>query len=250
VKPRKAHSRTGIPPVAGVLFVGDALLCSAFIVNYWIGSPFELVNRLLNLNGEMNIPTWYSSMQLFSAAVLYGVFALRNVDRSFATRSLFLFPLFLLMFSIDEVACIHEWLGKKTDVLLPSGTRQGTWFETTGIWFFVIGVPVSALCFLTLIYLKTYYGRSRKVFRLMMIGMAIFFGGAIGVEILSNVPGSGSLGQIVEVVLEEGMEMAGVTVLIWAAHDLLTVDGFLSQLDFHGRNRQAIAGSAQDADRF
>jgi hypothetical protein len=221
-----------IPQIVLLLFVADLLLCFSYGLNFLIGEPFEQVTRLVKLDGEMNIPTWYSSMQWFCVAFLFGIFAIRNFDLS-KRKSwvLLLLPLIFLVFSIDEVVCIHEWLGKKTDVLLPTCNRKDTFFRGTGIWFFVVGVPVFLGCLQVLWSMKKYFTRSLNLFRKMMIGTIIFFGGAIGVEVLSNIPGSHTFGSVLQNIFEEGTEMVGVTVLFWAAYDLLMLHGFRLHLD-------------------
>jgi len=75
----------------------------------------------------------------------------------------------------------------------------------------------------------------------MMIGAFIFFGGAIGVEALSNIPDPHTFGSVVENIFEEGMEMAGVTVLLWAARDLLMEHGFAWRLEPAGGIRTSPA---------
>lgn len=226
--------------IVTILFAIDFFLCFSYGVNFLAGSPFEKVTRLLNLGGEMNIPTWYASMQWFCVALLFGVFAIRNFDWSNRAWAFLLFASMCLLFSIDEIACIHEWLGQKTDALLPSGNRNDTFFRTTGIWIFVVGVPVLFWCLGLVLTMRKYLFRHRHVCRKLMIGTIIFFGGSIGVEILSNITDRNTLGSIVENIFEEGMEMAGVTVLFWAACDLLSAHGFRWHLD------GAIEGAASD----
>jgi len=201
-------------------------------MNFLIGEPSVQLTRLINLDGEMNIPAWYSSVQWFCVAFLFGIFALRNVERSNGKSwVLILFPLMFLVFSADEVACVHEWMGSKCDVLLPTGNRRDTFFRATGIWFFVLGVPVLSSCLFVLSSTRRYFTMSTHVFRKMIVGIFIFFGGAIGVEVLSNIPDRHSFGSVLEIFLEESMEMAGVTVLFWAAHDLLLTHCFTWHLD-------------------
>lgn len=234
--------RMTIPRVVIVFFAIDILLCLSYGMNFLAGEPSVQVTRLLNLDGEMNIPTWYSSMQWFCVAFLFGIFAMYNINWSNGkTWVLLLFPLMFLAFSIDEVACVHEWLGKKSDILLPTGHRKDTFFRITGIWFIVVGLPVFACCLIVLSSLRKFFGRSPNVSRKMMIGVFIFFGGAIGVEALSNIPDPHTFGSVVENIFEEGMEMAGVTVLLWAARDLLMEHGFAWRLEPAGGIRTSPA---------
>jgi hypothetical protein len=225
-------NRKIIPQFVIILFAIDFLFCFLHVVNFLVGFPSVQITRLLQLDGEMNLPTWYSSVKWFCAAYLFGIFSIRNFDwdnkRSWV---LLLLPLVFLVFSIDEVAVIHEYLGVKSDALLPTGNRKDTLFKNTGIWFVVLGIPVLLFCLFVLSSIKKFLMRSPHVFRKMKIGILIFFGGAIGMEILQNIPSSKNLGYILQNILEEGMEMGGVTVLLWAAHDLLLANGFTWHLD-------------------
>jgi hypothetical protein len=225
-------NRKIIPQFVIILFAIDFLFCFLYLVNFLVGVPSFQITRLLDLNGERNLPSWYSSVQWFCAAFLFGIFAIRNFDWD-SKRSwvLLLLPLVFLAFSIDEIAGIHEALGDKSDALLPTGNRKDTLFKNTGIWFALLGIPVLLFCLFVLSSMKIFLMGSLHVFRKMMIGIFIFFGGAIGMEILSNIPSSENLGYILQNILEEGMEMGGVTVLLWAAHDLLLANGFTWHLD-------------------
>ena len=53
-------------------------------------------------------------------------------------------PLVFLALSVDEVARIQEWIGERTDILLPGGSRANTPLPETGIWMFVVGVSFLA----------------------------------------------------------------------------------------------------------
>ena len=67
-----------IPTPIIVFFVVDVALGAAYLLNFSAGQPYRPLNRLVDLEGEANLPAWYASIQWFCVSVLLGVFALRN----------------------------------------------------------------------------------------------------------------------------------------------------------------------------
>src|SRR5690606_19543507 len=148
----------GIPLLILALFAADVALSAAPLIDQLAGSPFNRLRNFIDVSREASLPTWYSSMQWFCAGVLFALAPLyawrRRLPGMAALAGL---ALVCLVFSADEVAGMHEWLGKRSDVLLPGGERAGTVFWRTGPWPFVIGVPVIAL-------LAVMIYRARKAF--------------------------------------------------------------------------------------
>jgi hypothetical protein len=227
------QTRNQIPIVVVVLFTLDLILCGSYVINYLVGEPIAEFTRLLDLDGEMNIPTWYSSAKMLCVAILFGLFAMRNIDRTRkSTWTLALLPLLFLAFSMDEVASIHEHLGAKLDAFfLAGGDRQGTFFRVTGLWFLTLGIPVVLACLLALYAVKRYFLKPPQLVRKLLLGFGIFFGGALGIEMLSNLWDPGTLGFVMENFFEELSEAAGITLLFWAALDLVSAYGFTLHLD-------------------
>jgi hypothetical protein len=242
--------RSRIPPVILIFFIIDLALGLAYIVNYLAGQPFRPLTLLLDLNGECNLPSWYSSMQWLCVAILLGIFAYRNFSRS-SRRSWLLVALALLFlaFSVDEVAQIHEGLGKRTDIMLPGGTRKDTPFAHTGIWMFALGVPF-ILFFGWLAYsARVYFRRAPGAFVKLVLGMVVFLTGAIGIEALSNLVVPGSAFDILENFVEEVMfEMVGSTIVLWGSCELLDKHGFAVRFDKVATPPEGL-GSTDSSDR-
>jgi hypothetical protein len=204
-----------------VLFVADALLSGAYLGNYLAGQPFYTPTLLLDVDGEANIPTWFSSMQLFSIAGLLALVAWsRKVPGEKGAAALVVLPVLFLVLSLDEVAQIHEWLGSRSDVLLPDGRRTVTVFRQTGIWMFVLGGPFVALLAWLLWSVKNHFAAAGSAFRKFVLGCGVFLLGALGAELVSNVPAPTSLGYVVTVFCEETLEMVGLTLVLWATYVL------------------------------
>lgn len=207
-----------LPHAIMIFFLIDMGLCSAYILNYLIGHPHSKLTSLLDLNGESSLAAWYSSTQYFCVFTLSAIFSYHKYRQNIRSISLMILPVIFLLMSIDETVQIHEWLGQKSDILLPDGSRTGTYFQETGVWMFVFGLPFLAF-FLFLAYsLKDYFSENLSSFRKLIIGMLIMLTGALGVETLSNFVEGGFL--VTEVVFEEGLEMIGVTVMLWAVYDM------------------------------
>jgi hypothetical protein len=221
-----------IPVIIACFFITDVALVSVYVANQVVGAPFDTLTRLLDLNGESSISTWYSVIQLACVAALAGLFASRNIHPGrVSTWPLLLLPLVFLALSMDELVQIHEWLGQKSDVLLPGNTRANTIFPETGIWMFLIGIPfVVGFLGITFI-LRRYLCTVPRVLPKLLLGIAIFITGAVLIEILSNYTDYGSIWYYLEAVCEEGCEMLGVTIILWAFHDLLLGHGFSIHLD-------------------
>src|SRR5690606_22237869 len=130
-----------VPSLILWLYACDLGLAALYVANAWLGEPSYQLTQWLDLDGEQNIPTWYSSMQWFLAAALLGLFVQSAPVQPLRRLLLAILPLTFLAMSLDEVAGIHEWLGVKSDALLPDGDRAASLFSANGVWVLVIGVP-------------------------------------------------------------------------------------------------------------
>jgi hypothetical protein len=211
-----------MPPLILLFFLGDLALALLYLINWGLHQPFHKINLFLDLDGEANLPAWYSSMQLFLIAGLLAVFAYIRFNRKDKTSwRLVLLPIVFVVLSLDEAAKIHEWLGGKTDVFLPGESRKLTMFWSTGIWMFLFGIPFF-LSMLGLIFsLKKYFTDNFAAFKKFLIGLLIFAGSAVGIEMLANFVSNESIGHVIEICFEELGEMLGETFILWAAYELL-----------------------------
>lgn len=181
------------------------------------------IYRFFDVNQEENLPSWFSSIQLFMLATLLAIFTWHNFRKNaIAAWVLCFLSGIFVVFSLDEVSGLHERLGPLTDMLFLGGDRSTSAFKQTGVWTFSIGIPVFALLCFLLWQLKPYLVKTPKVFGKYVAGLIIFMAGAIGVETLINFTEDAgyilffSIGHI-----EEFLEMAGISTMIWATADLL-----------------------------
>lgn len=223
-----------IPTAVAVLLVLDGALVLAPLIDFWAGSPFAIVRNRLDLDSEHSLPAWYSSMQWFCVGVLFGLFAIGAARGSWRKCSpgmvtMALFALLCLAFSAEEIIAIHEWLGQRSDVLLPGQSRANTRFSSTGIWPLLIGMPIVAILAFMVVQMRRIFAPAPRAMRLLIVGLAVMFAGALIVELGANLiagaPDRSGMA-LLQLAIEEGFEMVGVSLLVWSALDLLHIHGF------------------------
>jgi hypothetical protein len=183
-------------------------------LQYWVGihNTYWLYqySELMNINREANVPTWFSSAILLSAAVLLLVVTLstRANGRPFIGWA-GLTAIFTYI-SIDETGTIHE-------KLTPIMQEQ---LELTGYLFFgwvVVGIVLVVA--VGLIYLPFVWRLPAVVRNRFILAGALYVGGAIGVESISAnlwyLGGGTSLAFSAVGTVEEWMEMVGIITLIY-----------------------------------
>lgn len=230
----KVQNRTSILGIAKMFLIADIIIVLLYILDNLLGHPFEILTHLVDMDGEVNLPTWYSSSQILFLGLLLSLFAFVMRDR----RPSPLLPagaLSLICFalSLDETAQIHEWIGNQSDKLLADGSRKGSLFSHTGIWMFILG-PVFLIT-VTFLWRKLFpYLRDReRVVRLYLLGFCVYFVSAIGVEIMANFVSPNQADSVLQIACEEFGEMLGVTILIWATLELLASYNIQIQMGDH-----------------
>ena len=208
-----------LPSLIKIFFLIDLGLCIAYAVNYLAGQSYSKLTSLLNLDGEASLAAWYSSVQLFCIFIFSAVFSYHKIDRTKKSYLLIGLPVIFLLMSIDETVQIHEWLGEKSDFLLPGGSRNGTVFQETGIWMFLFGLPFLALFLIWVYVIREYLADKPASFIKLITGMMILLAGALGIELLSNFSVEANH-YVTEVIFEEGLEMIGATVILWAVYEM------------------------------
>ncbi len=184
--------------------------------------------RLAWVDGEANIPAWFSASLLLCAALLLGGIA--SAHRRVGERAVlwWLLSLLFVLLSLDEIAQLHE--------LSIRPLREH--FHASGFLYYPWIVP-AGICASTLVigysgFLTALPGKTRWLF---LIAGAIYVLGALGVEALSGRQASlhgeqTGLHHLI-VTFEELLEMTGVAVFIYALLDY--IGRRFSRLVFHIR---------------
>ena len=173
------------------------------------------LRRLLNLNEESSLPTFYSSLLLVGATLLLTVLAVTawrpgGTSGQHARYWTGLALLFAFM-SIDEAAAIHELLN------YPVGRA----LNASGVLHFAWVVPYALLALVVAaLYVRFLWRLPRAIGARIVLAGLIFVSGAIGVELFqgaqvdSTQPSRFSLAMELSFLVEEAMEMLGVAYLI------------------------------------
>ena len=217
----------GRVPLSILLVIAVELgLTFIYLVNMWFGRPLgPILSDQFDLDGERNIPAWFSTVQLFLVSMMFMVLASASTQGTERVTFWILSLLFLAL-SCDESVGIHEKLGVMSDAVLPGGDRRNTPFVRTGIWVFWLGIPFIAVVISIMLRLRRFI-TDRVAIRLYGVGFAIFIGSAVGIETLVNfLVGQPHRIRIAQVAVEEFGEMVGVTLIVWATFRLMEAKGF------------------------
>ena len=190
----------------------------AHVVSLHIGDRYWQVERMFNLNLESNIPTWFSSFLL----ILGALSAFRCAQHSLMVaeeRGWLVIGCALLFLSCDEIAMLHEYLGKAIGKRIFLIWPQASSILHASPWlagcapFILIGV-------LTVIFAM---GRgvhtSRLVTRYLTTGLILYGLGSVGCGIAINFFDRAShvsfewLWQM-EIIIEESLEMIGTITIL------------------------------------
>lgn len=214
------------PTIVTMLIAGNLLVGVVFTVYLLLGAGEDgFVARQLSPIREGNVPTWYASLQWSLAAGLLTVYALMAPLGLSRGMRLYLPALGALFLSMDESAAIHEWIGLRSDFLLPDQTRSGTIVSVTGIWMLIL-LPLAILAGLWVARLLADHLRAApRAALLFAAGALLFVLGAGVLELGGNVASESRSLLIGIAIAEEVTELMGASMVVWGAWELLQVSG-------------------------
>lgn len=213
-----------------------ASLGASFLSFVPIEDPFlrevkDSVVRLAWVDGEANIPAWYSASLLLLCSLLLAAIAVAQKSRrgGHVVHWLVLSLIFVFL-SLDETAQLHELaIAPLRDMFGAKGVLYYGWIIPAGLC--VVLFVVAYLGFLAKLPARTR--------RLLLVAGATFVGGAIGVEAVSGMHaslyGEQDLTYHLIVTLEELLEMAGIVVFIYALLDYMSRQ--FTRVGFHVTSR-------------
>ncbi|MBT3190192.1 MAG: hypothetical protein HN736_12455 [Anaerolineae bacterium] len=199
-----------------------ALYLRFFPERYQIYNQFHefIVDLIVNqfaLNTEMNFPTYFSSIQLLLASILFFLIAawkkLEGDKYRIHWKGL---GFLLLLFSIDEFTVMHERLSKLFKNLPDFYGLFSFKWVFAGIGFVVI---------FGLLYLMFFFQLEKKYKILFLASAALFFIGALGFEIISgryaNYNDTRNITYNMITTVEETLEMGGISLLVYSLFDYI-----------------------------
>lgn len=207
------------------LFIALVPVEIGFVVLYWLNlspaHPSDTLQALFDLNGEANIPSWFSSVQLFAIGTTFFLTRCRIDKRDKGAGSFYLLlGLTFTWLSLDEAAIIHERLN---DSLAKFSFLYRFNGNDDGIW-----IPI--YLFLTAVLCLCFYRRFLDILRahrreclFMAGGIGLYLLGAVGMETLDNVymlKDQNNILYHLEVSAEEFLEMFGATLVLCGAFSL------------------------------
>lgn len=198
------HQQRLIKLLAGIA-VGLVLLhVGGLVVGPWSWQA----ERTFRLSGEANVPTWASSL-LWALAALAAVGCGQRSSVERHQRTWRLAALGLLFLSCDEVAMLHEELGRVVERLLKTSLAlsPSVWIP----WSVTLGPLMVVGAAWIWRRLRECLSDSPAARRRIQAGLLVFLTGAIGLELIEKLLLADWLewARRVEVVIEESCEMFG-----------------------------------------
>lgn len=199
--------------VGVVLMLAGSALWNAYEHFAGDGLAWRMVgvaSRMLYPGREGNITTWYSALLLSAVALGLAAHAVLLRGAGAGWRAYAALAAIALLLSADEAASMHEQLNRLAEFLEVGGTWTFAWV--------VLGIPLVVI--------------DRRMRNRLIVAGAIFLAGALGFEVLGGmiVTGGAVTSNPFDVVayqavqlLEEGLEVAGALLALWATLDALDV---------------------------
>jgi hypothetical protein len=178
----------------------DAAFLGLYFLARMTGS--EALLFLFNLDRELTLASWYASSKLLLVALAF--FFCSHRPSAASSRSLFLiFAGGFVFLSADEAASIHEGIAEQ--------------FQYEG-WFVIYGAIGLVLGAVLLPKLWRLWQHYRWPSLLFVVGFGLMVVGAVAIEELrQEFLARGSTWETLQVALEEGLELTGASLILFAA---------------------------------
>ena len=218
-----------------LLLVVDVLLVAAFAMNYIVGEPIGVLTELIHLDGEGNVPAWFSSSQLLIVGITIFL-AVQNVRTPLAGSRAFWLALAagFVFLSFDEGAVFHE----KITIVFRRWDWAPRFQGDHGIWIFLYGISAVVFLFIGFKQLRSFYQHHPTEFKFFMVGAFLLVAGAVGVEVFGYefIRYEGTpLFYTVQVIIEELLELVGVTVIFHSVLLFFAQPSVVAEIDRFSR---------------
>jgi len=164
-----------------------------------------------DVNSEANITTYYSvSMAIISSLLLFTVAYFKMQEKDKYRFHWAILGAFLLYISMDDASVIHE----KFSRYLKGWTVLGGWFEYKWV---ILGIAVVVILGIT--FFRFWLQLDTKYKILFLVSAGLFFGGAVGFEVLGGrwaySFGSKNFTYVLFTTFEQGLQYSGLTTLVY-----------------------------------
>lgn len=217
IQPKRVLYILGGIEIVVVIFSLIGQYLRLFPDSYSIHSPFQ--ERVLHdfiwyfdVNSEANLTTYYSvTMAMLSAFLLFIIAYFKNAAKDKYRIHWAALAGFLLYISMDDASVIHE----KSSKYLKGFSDLGGWFEYKWVFIGLVVIGILAIAFF-----QFWLHLDNKYKALFLASAAMFFGGAVGTEMLgghwaySN--GSKNFTYVLFNTLEQSLQYAGLILLAFS----------------------------------
>lgn len=200
-----------------MLFV-ELLLVSFYWLDILLGSPVEVLHALVDLDGEGNLPAWFSSFQLalISLCLWLQVIQHQKPDKPSKGFLALLASIFLL-WSADETAQMHErvtgWIGLRYVDWLPYFLHEHKALVA------LLLIALLAMAWLLRSDFVAFWQTHRYASLIAICGFCVVFLGGAVLETIGYkffLSGTTPLLYQTEVCLEEFLEMFGASLILFS----------------------------------
>lgn len=218
----KTRAHVTFDRIAGEILFGMICCELVLIAVYWLdvfsAGHFQALHTLFDLDGEGNIPAWFSSAQLLAVALAFLTHALRQPWGARPSKGFFAFATCAAIYaSMDEAGQVHEqvtaWMGRRYVDWLPGYAGKHFW------WVMILVALAVAVFQLLAADLITIWSKHRRFLCMALLGVAIGLLGCMGVETLGYKLLNGDRSTLwykLEVTAEEFLEMFGASLILFA----------------------------------
>jgi hypothetical protein len=212
------HSHKQAHKLLLTLICLELLLVVVYGIDVWVQGATKQLHSLIDLDGEGNLPAWFSSFQLALIAIGFLTLAARfRATKRPSRRFLRACSGFFLLLSIDESALLHERI---TETL---GRRYVEWvpaYLSNHPGKAIVCVLIVCGCFAAVYpQVIAMWRISSRASLIAVAGCAIYVLGAAGLESVGYKMLSGGAtiqSYRVEVAAEEFFEMLGASLILYS----------------------------------
>ncbi|MEQ1787529.1 MAG: hypothetical protein ABL966_10785 [Acidimicrobiales bacterium] len=200
-----------------VLLAIEVVLAAIFVFTHTVVPGWGVIGSLFDVGLDLSIPSWFSTIQLFLVGAVFLLAAVNNHPQSrLPTAALLALAAGFVFLSADEGAGIHERI---TEEMADADLTFLLFKGNHGGWVVIYAVLAVVILVATRRWIALLWTDFRREATLGAMGVGIYLAGAAGLEVIGYQTEEGSKGTIdsLRIAVEELMEMAGVSTILYGA---------------------------------